>query len=207
MKIEYCHITDNEVYLNGTLAYTDSLAGEAFLKSLYKQLGLNYPKFHKMDSLSKAAIIGVELLRLDSQYLSDDQDDSLALLFANSSASTQTDVKFEASYKEGGLPSPALFVYTLPNIAIGELSIRYKWRGHGAFLIQPSFHPENFIGDASICIQDGAKACLCGWVEIGPDDVLDCVFFIVNKDTLYSRSDELLTLYQNYQDERIKGEA
>ncbi|MCK7560110.1 hypothetical protein MKQ70_36410 [Chitinophaga sedimenti] len=102
-----------------------------FLRSLYDRFAGQYQKFHKMDLLSKLGWLSTEVLLQDislSQYAPED----IALVFANRSASLDTDERYYETVSD--IASPALFVYTLPNIVIGEISIRHKLKGENAFL-------------------------------------------------------------------------
>jgi hypothetical protein len=47
-----------------------------------------------------------------------------------------TDDAFNNTITKEFFPSPALFVYTLPNIVVGEISIRNKWQGENMVFIQ-----------------------------------------------------------------------
>ena len=58
-----CRIEKESIYLNGEEVFTAT--GEdfsSFAKGAYRHLELNYPKFFKMDKLSKLAFLGAEYL-------------------------------------------------------------------------------------------------------------------------------------------------
>jgi hypothetical protein len=59
------------------------------------------------------------------------------IVLSNSNASLDADIKYYDSV--ANIPSPALFVYTLPNIVIGEISIKHSFKGENAFFIFDSF--------------------------------------------------------------------
>jgi hypothetical protein len=81
-------------------------------KEAYKSLELSYPKFHKMDNLSKLAFLASEMI------LKDEDHSRTALVFANRSSSLDTDFKYQESInsQENYFPSPAVFVYTLTHM-------------------------------------------------------------------------------------------
>ncbi|WP_321539372.1 hypothetical protein [Flavobacterium piscinae] len=87
-----------------------------------------------MDNLSKLAFLASEVL-LSEQIIAE-AENNVALVFANRSSSLDTDVKFQQSIddKENYYPSPAVFVYTLPNICVGEISIKHQLKSENAFL-------------------------------------------------------------------------
>ena len=66
--------------------------------------------------------------------------------------------------------SPAVFVYTLPNVVLGELCIRYKIQGENTFFINNRY-PESFIRDyaALVMRKQKLRACLTGWCELTGD--------------------------------------
>src|SRR5215203_1457166 len=142
MKPEKLYISSWSVIRKGgavsngkTLLKNTSMESDVFLKELYKLLKCDYPKFYKMDNLSKLAFIASESLLKDKKltYASED----IALVFSNSSASLDTDIHYFNSVndKNNYFPSPAVFVYTLPNIMVGEICIRNQFMGENAFFI------------------------------------------------------------------------
>ena len=186
-------IEADNVFLNGEkldIVFDDTTDWK---KHLYRTLELDYPKFHKMDSLSKMAMLAVTILKKKVDFTQFGEDD-LALIFANSSSSGETDKKFISSYDEKGSPSPSLFVYTLPNILTGELSIHNKWYGENVFFINTIFSPKLYIEQIDLYFSKGAKACLCGWVEDGEDKQECVVFLIVNAGEKITEK-ELLNIY------------
>src|SRR5690606_5784955 len=91
-----------------------------------------------------------------------------ALVFANASASLDTDLRHEQSVNDASqyFPSPAVFVYTLPNICIGEISIRHELKTDNSFFIFDAFKPDFMFRYASHLLESGkAGEVLCAWVE------------------------------------------
>src|SRR5690606_14040418 len=112
-------------------------------KSAYRQLDIDYPKFHKMDPLCKATFIATELMaRHSGPYTSD-----TALIFSNRSSSYLSDDKHAEGIfdPENRTASPATFVYTLPNIALGEISIRHQLHSENVFFIFDHYLPEFLV--------------------------------------------------------------
>ncbi len=60
----YCRLRQQKVILDGKLIYRNdaTMPFSDHFRDLYRHLGINYPKFHKMDSLCKPAFLAVELL-------------------------------------------------------------------------------------------------------------------------------------------------
>jgi hypothetical protein len=163
-KTDICTIENSKIVLNNEVIFeppTENFSD--FAKEAYKSLALNYPKFHKMDHLSKLAFLASEII------LKDEDQSRTALVFANRSSSLDTDFKYQESInsQENYFPSPAVFVYTLPNICVGEISIRHKMQTENAFFVLDEFN-EEFLNNYSAQLLQSGKAdkVLCGWVEL-----------------------------------------
>ncbi len=168
-------MTGDKVIVNDQTVWEAS--PETGLTGLYKELGLEYPKFYKMDQLSQAAFLAVELLLQAAPALKESADDGVALLFANAESSSATDARFRKSYEEDRLPSPSLFVYTLPNIALGEIAIRNKWYGEHMFGFFPNFTPDFYMATSEIMLQQGSEAVIGGWLNVR--DQRDVLVFVL----------------------------
>ena len=100
--------------------------------------------------------------------------------FANSNSSLDNDLKYSDTLKD--IPSPSVFVYTLPNIVIGEICIRNNFKGEHAFFIQESFNA-GFIAQqvANLLDNNNLQACICGWVDVLEQNYKATLFLIENK--------------------------
>ena len=113
--------------LNGQLIEVQE-TGDKMLVELYRRYVKDYPKFFKMDTLSRLGFIAAELLLADMQVD--------AVILANRSASIKNDTDYLATITgDNYYPSPAFFVYTLPNIVTGEIAIRHQIQGETSFYI------------------------------------------------------------------------
>jgi 3-oxoacyl-(acyl-carrier-protein) synthase len=122
-------------------------------------------RFSRMDNLSKLACTAAgELLqgaRLSERY----RPEEVGVVLANSSASLDADVRHLAYLGREGEASPALFVYTLPNVCAGEVSIRHKIQGEATFFIEPAAAFADRY--ARMLLRTGyLKAVICGRVEL-----------------------------------------
>jgi hypothetical protein len=192
----FCSITASALSLKGEVLLTHSPGEVSWAKQVYNYLQLDYPKFYKMDRLAQFAFLASEALKKANAGISAYGDDELALLFANSVSSADTDERFEKSYRTE-VPSPSLFVYTLPNIVLGELAIRNKWYGENMFYVFPKFSSSFFRKYSEVLLAKGAKGVLAGWVDIHDDDV-DVLLFLVEQNVVGDEftEEELLELYQ-----------
>jgi len=174
-----CVIKNQKVFKNETLVFESGEADfNAFAKAIYKNLQLEYPKFFKMDGLSKLAFLASEFLLSDKN-----EADNIALLFANKSASLDTDLKHQESIqdKDNFFPSPAIFVYTLANICIGEVSIRHRLKSESAFFCSENYQTEFMLNYTNYLLQNQkADKVLCGWAEFLNDEY-QAVFYLVEK--------------------------
>ncbi|WP_407405646.1 3-oxoacyl-ACP synthase [Chryseobacterium sp.] len=163
-KTAICTIENSRISFNNQVLFESKANNFAeFAKDAYRNLNINYPKFHKMDSLSKLAFLAAEVI------LNDQDKSKTALVFANKSASLDTDYKYQSSINssEDFFPSPAVFVYTLPNICVGEISIKHKMQTENAFFVLDEMD-EEFLNHYSQQLLDSGKAekVLCGWTEL-----------------------------------------
>jgi len=186
-------IGPNGVFVNSEKRAFVFNADENWTKTIYTELGIAYPKFYKMDNLAKMAFLGLNLIE-QANIIAPNESQEVALIFANSSSSHATDIKFIESYTQNGSPSPSLFVYTLPNILTGEISIFKKWYGENIFFIQEKFDAEFFIEQINFYLRKGAKSCLCGWVN-SIDDNEECFLFHVSNEAGEITTTEINTIY------------
>ena len=118
-------------------------------QELYRLMQCNYMKFFKMDPLCKWAWLGAEALLTDKGgNLYDGMDkNKIAVVLMTKHGCIDVDKK----YLEGldNIPSPALFVYTLPNIMLGEISIKHGFKGEQLCLVDEYFNTEelHFLGE------------------------------------------------------------
>lgn len=137
----------------------------SLLTSLYKQMIGNYPKFYKMDGLSRLGFVASEIL-LNAEK--GETDKKRAIIFFNHSSSIASDRNYKESIndKDNYFPSPSIFVYTLPNIVTGEIAIRNHFHGETSFFILPD-KDERMMEEIlqASCRDDQSKSFLTGWID------------------------------------------
>ncbi|NCA76443.1 MAG: 3-oxoacyl-ACP synthase [Alphaproteobacteria bacterium] len=166
----YTLIDGFKCMVNGRLLFYQEniLTFADFIKALYKQEQVNYPKFYKMDALGKLGFIASELL-LRNKDIKSYPPELTGVVLSNSSSSLDTDIAHNETIRdrEHYFPSPSVFVYTLPNIVIGEICIRNGIKGENAFLVSESFNSELIAGYVTdLFSRELVKGCLCGWIEV-----------------------------------------
>ena len=186
----YCHIRNNEVSLNGNSLYkSDIQKFSEFIKAAYKHLETDYSKFFKMDNLSKLAFIAADVL------LKEENEKNVGLVFSNKAASLDTDRKHQESIKN--YPSPAVFVYTLPNICLGEISIKHQLYSENSFFIFDDFNAESLHTYAnSLLDEQKSNKVLCGWVNFDDGKYDAFLYVVAKKGTFVHSIPEINRLYQ-----------
>lgn len=159
------------------LGEQEGLEHHSLLTSLYKQMIGNYPKFYKMDGLSRLGFVASEILlnaekgETDVERREEEGERLLeerAIIFFNHSSSIASDRNYKESIndKDNYFPSPSIFVYTLPNIVTGEIAIRNHFHGETSFFILPD-KDERMMEEIlqASCLDDQSKSFLTGWID------------------------------------------
>ncbi len=173
----YIQWRGNRIWSQGAV-HMELAAGDTEQQAIqcYKDLGLVYPKFFKMDLLSKVAFLSAELL---APYPSGIPQAEIATVISSGSGCIEVDKKYEESRKQ--IASPALFVYTLPNIMLGEVCIRHGFKGEQMCTISA---PPNsdwlsfWVQDLLSQPQRATSACLCGHVEATAEEINACLMWV-----------------------------
>lgn len=193
----YCKIKNGKVTLDGEIIFEDdSNELKSFFKNLYKNLGVDYPKFFKMDNLSKLAFLGAELIFKNIIP----ESKNTGIIFSNNASSLDTDRKHQDSINnlENYYPSPAVFVYTLPNIGIGEISIKHQLKSENAFFIFEKYNANFHQNYENILIQNKkCESVLAGWVNIDNNNY-DAFLYLVSENGEIQHTSKILNqLYIN----------
>jgi hypothetical protein len=176
-----CIINDHIVYKNGLPVFEEK--GQdlpEFLVAVYRHVALQYPKFFKMDNLSKLGWLANEILLQGSFDKEKYSPEDVGIVLSNANSSLDNDTKYYETTKT--MASPALFVYTLPNIVIGEISIRHHFKGENAFFIFEDFDAEFIEQYVSNLINNNIlQCCICGWVDV-MNEKYNATLFLIEKD-------------------------
>lgn len=190
MKSPTLHITKHvrikhdKILLNGEIVYqSESTNLSEFLASAYRSNGVNYPKYFKMDNLAKASILGAHYIFSEIEEKIQAKSENISICLSNSSSSLDTDLKHLKSVEDPSnfFPSPAVFVYTLPNIGLGEICIKYKIKGENCFYVFEKFNAEFLKQKTQISFAEGnTEMMLAGWTELLENEI-DILLFLVEK--------------------------
>lgn len=152
------------------LGEQEGLEHHSLLTSLYKQMIGDYPKFYKMDGLSRLGFVASEILLNAEKGETEEErkEEERAIIFFNHSSSIASDRNYKESIKDKDnyFPSPSIFVYTLPNIVTGEIAIRNHFQGETSFFILPD-KDERMMEEIlqASCRDDQSKSFLTGWID------------------------------------------
>lgn len=181
---DYCIIRDQAIMLGEKMIWRSTHdSPSVFLTEAYKQSGISYPKFHKMDNLCKLGFLAAELLLRDKKLEQTYSADETGIILFNASSSMDTDRIHQQTIRDRSayFPSPSVFVYTLPNIVIGEICIRHKLFGESTFFIEEKFPGQRLFSYVRQLFHDGViRCCLTGWLELN-DNLCDAVLYLVEK--------------------------
>jgi len=164
--IHKVEITPTSVVLDGRLLpFRES--GEALLTEVYRQRVGDWPKFFKMDLLSKVGFLAAELL-LEAEGDRHRGGSDRAVILSGRSGSLCDDRDYQQMIADPDdfYPSPSVFVYTLPNIVTGEIAIRNGWHGETMYYALEEYDPAALAAYATLAFTDPqTRSALCGWVE------------------------------------------
>ncbi len=179
--LSHTNIKNNCLWHNGKLiSKSDETVNPiSFLEEIYKSLNLSYPKFFKMDGLSKLGILCAELILKDENINQLFPKETTAIVLSNKNSSLQTDVAYSKTIND--FPSPSLFVYTLSNIVTGEIAIKHKITGENAFFIEPKFNAELLHNYTELLLKEN-DAVLCGWLNINEKTCEGFLYFVAKQD-------------------------
>lgn len=196
----FVSIKKNAIFLNGEewFSVSPEMTFSAFSKNAYKHLGMEYPKFYKMDNLSKLGILAAETLFKNRNFTPEKEE--IALILSNKSSSLDTDVKHQESIANADeyFPSPAVFVYTLANICLGEISIKYNLQTENAFFVFDQMNAEFLSIYTNQLMHSGkAQKALCGWIEFY-DEKVEAFLYLVEKQGKFAHNTETIEKLYKY---------
>lgn len=125
-------INAGEVIVNDSVVFSDKSADfGTFIREAFKSRGENNMKFYKMDDLCKLGYVAAAWL-LDGIEFGEEE---CGMVLSGKYGCLDTDMKHQQIIDKDGdaASSPAVFVYTLPNVVAGEISIRHHIKGENTW--------------------------------------------------------------------------
>ncbi|WP_317128557.1 3-oxoacyl-ACP synthase [Gelidibacter sediminis] len=151
-----------------------------------------------MDHLSKLAFLAADVLLKKADF-SADTEHNIAIILSNRASSLDTDRTYQASIAEPEIffPSPSVFVYTLPNICMGEISIKHQLHSENCFFIFDSFNADHlWINTQSLLKQKKAEKVLCGWVDFDDKNYEAFLYLVEENGIIAHTPNEIKRLYK-----------
>lgn len=179
----WCRIRQNAIGINGQTVFEDPASAlPGFLTNAYRHLHIEYPKFYKMDRLCQLGFLAAEVLLQGQNIKAQYPPESVAVVLANRYSSLDTDLRYQESINR--IPSPALFVYTLPNIVIGEICIRHQLKGENTFFVLEQFDPAFLNEYTGQLLEKGqAQTVIAGWVDVFQEQYEAFLYLAGQKET------------------------
>ena len=183
MKIlHYVHVLPDSVRLDGCPLTVES-QGAGLLAELYRGWMKDYPKFFKMDLLSKLGVIATELLVAEDTDRFTPREDRAVLLLSRTGPLCDDRLYQQTIAPENYFPSPALFVYTLANIVTGEIAIRNKYAGDTTAFELPAFSAAQIVETVATAFEDRTTtSAVCGWAEAPDPDHFEALLLLSSGD-------------------------
>ncbi len=140
-----------------------SIPTGANLTALYREMVGDYPKFFKMDTLCRLGFLLTEMLVKDEAGRFTPREDRAVLIFSRNGC-LANDLNYAKSMED--FPSPALFVYTLPNTVAGEIAIRNKYEGETSTYVLENFDRTMIDSIVRQAFQDDmTKDAIVAWID------------------------------------------
>ncbi len=171
-------VTPTDITIDGRKLTIEEGEGDILTRAYKQHIG-GYPKFYKMDKLSRLGFVASELL-LAAEAAEEgcptprftERSDRAVILF-NHSSSVEIDKVYADSIRDTDnyFPSPAAFVYTLPNIVTGEIAIRNLYHGETSLYILPQ-RDEDVMRDVVMAslADSGTRSVVCGWIDYASEE-------------------------------------
>lgn len=159
-----------------------SIPSGASLTELYRQWVGDYPKFFKMDVLSRLGFLLTERLVGSDENRFQPREDRAVLVFSREGC-VANDRNYVATMKD--FPSPSLFVYTLPNIVAGEIAIRNKYAGETSAFVLEKYDEKAIFELVRQAFQDPVtQSAVVIWADCPSDTEWDARGWLVNREEL-----------------------
>ncbi len=185
-RAKECSIENQQVIIDGNVVFDGTKQEDfaSFIRAAFKSISAPYMKFSKMDDLCKLGLTAAEFLLQDTNIKEKYDRREIAMLLENRFSSLDTDVMHQQiiNIKNPYQPSPAIFVYTLANIVMGEICIRHEFQGENLFLISGKRDEKQLMEQVELLFSSSkAKACIAGWVDYLNGEYYARLFLLENK--------------------------
>ncbi|MEE1062209.1 MAG: beta-ketoacyl synthase N-terminal-like domain-containing protein [Paludibacteraceae bacterium] len=119
---------------------------KTYIKGLFASVSEPYMKFSKMDDYCRLGTTAVQLLLDKVGGLSQYDPYEIALIVNTDTGCIESDLAhWDNITADEYVSSPAIFVYTLPNVVAGEICIKNKFKGEGVTLVGNADDPKTIV--------------------------------------------------------------
>lgn len=137
---------------------------KTYVKGLFSSVSEPYMKFSKMDDYCKLGTTAVQLLLNNVGGLSQYDPYEIALIVNTDTGCIESDLAhLDNITADEYASSPAIFVYTLPNVVAGEICIKNKFKGEGVTLVGNTDDPKTIV--ERFCGGTNTKAAIYLYVD------------------------------------------
>lgn len=170
-----CHVKNGVISVDGSDVFSSHSADfSQFVREAYHAVESDAKysiKFSKMSDLCRLGYVAMHHLLKGISY----EPYDVAIVMANRSSSLEADLKHWRIFNEGEA-SPGAFVYTLPNIVLGEVAIRFGIKGETIFFVDNQVDTANEY--AKMLLSKYPKTVVA-WIEKSGDDyVFDATLYM-----------------------------
>lgn len=137
---------------------------KSYIKGLFSSVSEPYMKFSKMDDYCKLGTTAIELLLNKVGGLSQYNPYEISLIINTDTGCIESDLSHSDNITaEVFNSSPAIFVYTLPNVVAGEISIKNKFKGEGVTIVGKTDNPKRIVEE--FCCDSNTKIAIYLYVD------------------------------------------
>lgn len=159
VKVSYSQRT--EISISNNPCDTDF---KTYIKGLFGSVSEPYMKFSKMDDYCKLGTTAIELLLNKAGGLSKFDPYEIALVVNTDTGCIESDLAhLDNITAEEYNSSPAIFVYTLPNVVAGEICIKNKFKGEGVTIVGKKGDPKKIVEE--FCCDANTKIVIYLYVD------------------------------------------
>lgn len=160
-SIRFSYSQIDSVSLSNDSCETDF---RTYIKSVFASVSGPYMKFSKMDDYCKLGTTAVELLINKVGGLSNYNPYEIALVVNTDTGCIESDLAhLDNITADEYNSSPAIFVYTLPNVVAGEICIKNKIKGEGVTLVGKTENPKKIVEE--FCCDSNTKVAIYLYVD------------------------------------------
>lgn len=127
-------------------------------------------RFGRFDLYTKVCFGAAVLALKDANLLQREGRKNIGIVVGSSSAVYDNDLAFYESTREakGAFASPNLFSYTLPNVALGEIAVFFKFIGPTFCVGNDPANPGSDLMPTALSLlkAEQCNSVLVGWVEV-----------------------------------------